>query len=169
MHRESLGDSSCVGRAPGIGRVERECAPAKPEGTKKGGDGEKIHYVKDSLAGKYQNVSSTSDRGRGEKLTGGICQLLKQAWIGAGRRGAEVAGDVARMASSLGFFLEGKKNTAPQLPSSYFSPLGVLGLYFNCGRWCFSTRRARAGDLLARLLVLAPPKQRGAPSATVES
>lgn len=30
---------------------------------KKGGAGEKIHYVKDNLSGKYQNVSGTPDRG----------------------------------------------------------------------------------------------------------
>lgn len=89
MHQESLGDSSCVGHAPGVGRVERECAPAKPKGTKKGGAGGKIHYVKDNLTGKYQNVSSTPDRGREEKLTGGICQLLNQAWSGAERLDAE--------------------------------------------------------------------------------
>lgn len=89
MHQESLGDSSSVGHAPGVGRVERACAPAKPKGTEKGGAGEKIHYVKDNLTGKYQNVSSTPDRGRGEELTGGIYQLLNQARIGAERLDAE--------------------------------------------------------------------------------
>lgn len=87
MHRESPGDSSCVGHVPGVGGVCASEAERHKKKKRKGGDGEKIHYVKDNLAGKYQNVSSTPDRGRGGKLSGGFCQQLKQAWIGAERRG----------------------------------------------------------------------------------
>lgn len=66
MLQESPGDSSCVGHAPGAGGVGRECAPAEPKGARRGGAGEKIHYVKDNLSGKYQNVSGTPDRGEEE-------------------------------------------------------------------------------------------------------
>lgn len=84
-----------------------ELAPAKPKGTKKkgGGDGEKIHYVKDNLAGKYQNVSSTPDSVRGGKLSGGFCQRLKQAWIRAARDG----GCGLHFALNLFFIRMGKK------------------------------------------------------------
>lgn len=85
MHRESPGDSSCVGHISGAGGVGT--SEAKRHKKKGGGDGEKIHYVKDNLAGKYQNVSSTPDRVRGGKLSGGFCQRLKQAWIRAARDG----------------------------------------------------------------------------------
>lgn len=88
MLQESLDDSSCVGHAPGAGGVESERVPAKPKGPQKKEGPGKIHYAPANLTGKYQNVSSTPGRGRGGKLTGGICQVLNQAWTRAEREAA---------------------------------------------------------------------------------
>lgn len=47
----------------------RECVRQQSQKAHgKGGAGEKIHYVRDNLTGKYQNVSGTPDRGRGGKI-----------------------------------------------------------------------------------------------------
>lgn len=63
------------------------CQQSQKAHKKKEGPG-KIHYAPANLTGKYQNVSSTPGRGRGGKLTGGICQVLNQAWTRAEREAA---------------------------------------------------------------------------------
>lgn len=89
MHQESPGDSSCVGHAPGTGRVEGERARAKPKGARKGGAEEKIHYVKDNLSGKYQNVSGTPAKGEEKNELGAFVTWLT-------RRGSEQSGWMPR-------------------------------------------------------------------------
>lgn len=59
------------------------------EGRGKGGAGKKIHYVKDNLSGKYQNVSGTPDRGEEENELGAFVTWLT-------RRGSEPSGWMPR-------------------------------------------------------------------------